>query len=67
FYFVHSYHFIADCASIVSATCGYGRNFAAAVQKENIFAVQFHPEKSHRNGLRLLKNFAGFVEKNKKK
>ncbi|MBN2067034.1 MAG: imidazole glycerol phosphate synthase subunit HisH [Candidatus Diapherotrites archaeon] len=62
FYFVHSFHFISGEPEIVSATCSYGQDFAAAVQKDNIFAVQFHPEKSHKNGLHLLSNFADYVK-----
>lgn len=57
FYFVHSYHVIPNSSDIVIGTCDYGGNFAAAIQKDNIFAVQFHPEKSHRPGLQMLKNF----------
>ena len=57
FYFVHSYHVILDSPDIVTGTCDYGGNFAAAIQKDNIFAVQFHPEKSHKSGLQILKNF----------
>ena len=59
FYFVHSYHIeprgiYEDC---VSATCFHGITFAASLQYKNIFAVQFHPEKSQKDGLHLLKNF----------
>ena len=57
FYFVHSYHVIPDSSDIVIGTCDYGGNFAAAIQKDNIFAVQFHPEKSQKPGLQILKNF----------
>src|SRR3989338_6441228 len=46
FYFVHSYHFDCKDKQAVIGTCEYGLNFAAAIQKENIFATQFHPEKS---------------------
>lgn len=56
YYFVHSYHFKTDTQNI-AATCDYGGAFTAAVQKENIFAVQFHPEKSQHSGLKLLRNF----------
>jgi len=58
FYFVHSYHAICSDASHVLSTTEYGYPFVSAVQKDNIFGVQFHPEKSHRFGLALLKNFA---------
>lgn len=57
FYFVHGYHFTPDDASLTVATCEHGTAFTAAVQWQNVFAVQFHPEKSQRNGLRLLENF----------
>lgn len=58
FYFVHSYH-VSDCLDTnVIATTQYGYNFISAVQKDNIIGVQFHPEKSHKYGLNLLKNFA---------
>ncbi len=56
FYFDHGFHFESK-EPIVSATCEYGRTYVAAIQKENIFATQFHPEKSQRNGLKLLRNF----------
>jgi len=58
FYFLHSYFFKADEASTVLATSAYGESFACAVGQRNVFGVQFHPEKSHGWGSRLLKNFA---------
>jgi len=58
FYFLHSYYFqCADSASTV-AEAEYGIRFSAAVNKENVYGVQFHPEKSHRNGIQVLRNFA---------
>jgi glutamine amidotransferase len=58
FYFVHSYHVICnDKSDILTTTC-YGFDFVSAVEKENIYGVQFHPEKSHKYGMKLLKNFA---------
>lgn len=63
FYFDHSYHLQCD-ARLVTATCSYGEDCVAAVQKDNIHAVQFHPEKSQRTGLRLLRNFLLYAEKN---
>lgn len=57
FYFVHSFYILADDLSQVAATCAYGLNFHAALAQDNLFAVQFHPEKSHTAGLQLLKNF----------
>lgn len=58
FYFVHSYYFETANNTNSIATSNYGFEFTAAVSKENIYGVQFHPEKSHSNGLKLLKNFA---------
>lgn len=57
FYFLHSYYVHFADASVVSATCDYGASFAAAVARDNIWAAQFHPEKSQQNGLRFLENF----------
>lgn len=57
FYFVHSYHAAPDDKKIISATTIYGEEVTAAVEHENIFATQFHPEKSGDVGLRVLKNF----------
>lgn len=58
FYFVHSYHVIAENPDYVTAQCDYGYRFDASVQKENIQGVQFHPEKSHKFGMQLFRNFA---------
>jgi glutamine amidotransferase len=58
FYFVHSYYVVPDDPAVVSLQADYGGPFCAAVWKENLFATQFHPEKSQADGLRLLKNFA---------
>ncbi len=55
-YFVHSYHVECDEAYIIGKT-EYGYPFASAVQKENIYGLQPHPEKSHENGLQILQNF----------
>jgi glutamine amidotransferase len=59
FYFVHSYRLVVEeeDRDVVTATCWHGQSVTAAVQKDNIFAVQFHPEKSQRSGLNLLSNF----------
>jgi len=57
-YFVHSYHPVAETASDVLATTTYGHPFPAVVQRDNVFGVQFHPEKSQAAGLGLLENFA---------
>ncbi|WP_152205213.1 imidazole glycerol phosphate synthase subunit HisH [Marinobacter changyiensis] len=57
FYFVHSYYAEAEGNPDIAGRTHYGIDIAAAVARDNIFAVQFHPEKSHRAGLQLLKNF----------
>jgi glutamine amidotransferase/cyclase len=57
FYFVHSYHVVADDASTILTTTDYGCEFVSSIQKGNIIATQFHPEKSGRAGLVLLQNF----------
>lgn len=58
FYFVHSYHVVCSDQAHLLGTSEYGYPFVSAVQKDNIYGVQFHPEKSHRFGMALLKNFA---------
>lgn len=58
YYFVHSYHAVCDSEENVLMRCEYGYSFAAAVKKDNIYGVQFHPEKSHKFGMALLENFA---------
>jgi len=64
FYFAHSFYSnVTDTKAKVAYT-DYGFDLPAAVQKENIFGTQFHPEKSGKNGLQLLKNFAKICEKN---
>jgi glutamine amidotransferase len=57
FYFVHSYHPVVKYEEDVLLYANYGYHFAAAVEHENILGVQFHPEKSHKFGMKLLKNF----------
>ncbi len=57
FYFVHSYHVVCENAGLVAATSDYGGTFTAAIVKDNIFATQFHPEKSQECGLKMLENF----------
>lgn len=56
-YFVHSYALVCQNSDDVIATCDYGCKFVAAIRRDNLFAVQFHPEKSQGNGLRILDNF----------
>lgn len=57
FYFVHSYRVVADDPSLIAATTDYGVRFASAIGRDNVFATQFHPEKSADAGIQLLKNF----------
>jgi len=64
FYFDHSFHLSCD-KDLVVATCHYGEDYVAAICKEHIFASQFHPEKSQRNGLKMLRNFMNFAAKHK--
>ena len=58
YYFVHSYHFVCHNPEDALLTTTYGGEFVSAVRKGNIMGVQFHPEKSHKYGMALLKNFA---------
>jgi len=58
FYFVHSYHAVCDNPEDVLFSCDYGYEFPAAVKHGNVYGFQFHPEKSHKFGMALLKNFA---------
>lgn len=58
FYFVHSYHMVCDNPLEIAATAQHGITTTASVEKENIFGCQFHPEKSHRFGMQLFRNFA---------
>lgn len=57
FYFVHSYHFMMQNSKDIWLQTEYGYEFCAAFQKDNIYACQFHPEKSHKFGLKLMENF----------
>lgn len=57
FYFIHSYHLVPEDTSVIAATVNYGTDLVAAVQQDNIFATQFHPEKSQQAGLELIKQF----------
>lgn len=61
FYFDHSYHFVCDQENI-AANCSYGGKITAAVQKGNIFGVQFHPEKSQNNGLKLFRGYFNYLK-----
>lgn len=57
FYFIHSYHFDIEDKTQIAATVKYGNDYVAAIQYQNIFATQFHPEKSQDAGLKLIKTF----------
>ena len=57
FYFVHSYSYDVDEKKYVSATTNYSVDIASAIEKDNIFGTQFHPEKSQTNGIKILENF----------
>ncbi len=61
FYFVHSFYIVPENTSIISTATDYGLEFASMICKDNIFAVQFHPEKSQTTGLRILENFSRVV------
>ena len=56
-YFVHSYEFLPNDKNVISATTDYSSNIVCSVEKENIFGTQFHPEKSDKLGLQIIKNF----------
>ncbi len=57
FYFVHSFHLVCESQENIVAVTEYGIRFPSVVMAENIFGVQFHPEKSHKQGIQLLRNF----------
>lgn len=61
FYFAHSYCVVCEDQSAVLATTRYGCDFVSVIHRDNIFGTQFHPEKSHANGLQLLRNFIGYT------
>jgi glutamine amidotransferase len=64
YYFVHSYYVEAGDVSQVVAECDYGLTFTAALSRKNLFAVQFHPEKSHVDGLQIYRNFMSWQGEN---
>lgn len=57
FYFVHSYYFDSEQEEYIAGTTDYGIRFASSVRRNNVLGVQFHPEKSHKYGMRFLRNF----------
>jgi glutamine amidotransferase len=63
YYFVHSFHVMPDDPAVIAATTDYGIRFVSAVAHDNIFATQFHPEKSQHHGLALLTAFGRLVER----
>jgi len=60
FYFVHSYRVVPEDVSVIAATTDYGVRFTSAIARDNLFATQFHPEKSADTGLQLLRNFVNW-------
>ena len=56
-YFVHSYEFIPEDKSVISATTNYSSKIVCSIEKDNLFGTQFHPEKSDKNGLKIIENF----------
>jgi glutamine amidotransferase len=63
FYFVHSYYVVPDDKDVVAGTTDYGVTFTSMIWKDNVFATQFHPEKSQELGLKVLAGFGEFVKK----
>ncbi len=63
FYFVHSFYVVPDDEGVVAGTTDYGISFTSMVWKDNVFATQFHPEKSQEMGLKVLSGFGQFVKK----
>ena len=63
FYFCHSYHFVCQDEAAIVTRCQYGYEFTSSVQKGNIHGVQFHPEKSHDIGFKMIQNFLSIHEK----
>ena len=64
FYFVHSFYVVPEDKGIIATTTDYGTDFTSMVWKDNVFATQFHPEKSQELGLKVLAGFGEFVKKN---
>ncbi len=63
FYFVHSFYVVPEESGVIATTTEYGVTFPSMVWKDNIFATQFHPEKSQQSGLTVLKNFGAFARR----
>ena len=64
-YFVHSYHAVPDDPALVATDTDYPTPFASMIWRDNVFATQFHPEKSQRWGIRMLENFAELVRQSR--
>jgi glutamine amidotransferase len=62
-YFVHSYHVVPDQEPVIATTTNYGYEFCSSIARGNLFACQFHPEKSHTVGLHILENFSHLVQR----
>ena len=62
FYFVHSFYVVPEESEVIASITDYSVDFCSAIQKDNVWAVQFHPEKSQKAGLKLLENFKTFVQ-----
>ncbi|MCK8824239.1 imidazole glycerol phosphate synthase subunit HisH [Fuchsiella alkaliacetigena] len=60
-YFVHSYYVVPDDEAVIATTTDYGIDFVSSIQKDNIYAVQYHPEKSSEQGLEILRNFGELI------
>ncbi len=60
-YFVHSYYVLPDDEEVVATTTDYGIEFVSSIQKDNIYALQYHPEKSSQKGLQILRNFGELI------
>jgi glutamine amidotransferase len=60
FYFVHSYYVMPEDEEIILTTTSYGIDFVSAVEKDNVIACQFHPEKSQTSGLKIIKSFGDY-------
>lgn len=61
FYFVHSYHFVCEDPQHIAGTTKYGNEFTSSIHHQNLYGAQFHPEKSHKFGMLLLKNFIELI------
>ncbi|ADL12967.1 imidazole glycerol phosphate synthase subunit HisH [Acetohalobium arabaticum] len=60
-YFVHSYYVVPEDESVIATTTEYGMEFVSSIQQDNVYAVQYHPEKSSKQGLKILKNFGELI------